>query len=331
MERHLGPAGAGGGRGARRGLDIVVKPVGYTRASIERAIASLLDPANAAQLGGLQVTSVAGPTLANDQITVAGVLPGRRAVAVKGRRVVPGHPTVPYSTRSTDTGAKNAGGMIRGSSGAGCTSGFAIRLAGFTWTTTARHCTDGDWSAYDLDTPESRYGDVHTVDAGTGNRVLAGDGYYWVFDGAWDNASGYHLTVNGLADVSEGSSVCSSGANSGVHCDLIVENTMVTFNDGFGTFSSIRVHARSGIAGARGDSGGPILIPSSDGVSAAAVGMLQGSQEPQLTDCGPMRIAATCSEWIEFTSERTFLANIGATLFTESHASRDGQGGISGR
>lgn len=145
--------------------------------------------------------------------------------------------------------------------------------------------------------------------------MLTGDGFYWMFDGAWNNASGYHKTVWGLADVSQGSSICSSGANSGVHCNLIVDNMVESFYDGYGSFSSIRVHADSGIAGAHGDSGGPMLIPASDGVHVWPVGMLQGSQEARTSNCGSLRVLTTCSAYVEFTSERVFLADLGATLY----------------
>ena len=321
--------------GARRGLKIVVKHVSYTRASVDRATRLLLDPKNAARLGGFRVTSVAGPTVENDKLTVAGTVAGKTvttAADISSRAssmapaaksltgldatFTPGRASIPYTTRSTDTGAKNAGGMIRGSGGNGCTSGFGIKRSGYTWTTTARHCDDDSWRAWDLDTSASQYGSRYDADAGTGNRLLTGDGFYWMFDGAWNNASGYHKTVNGLADVSQGTSVCSSGANSGVHCGLVVDNMRESFNDGYGSYSSIRVHAGSGIAGAHGDSGGPILIPVSGGTYVKAVGMLQGSNEAQTSSCGSLRIATQCSAYIEFTSERVFLSNVGATLYT---------------
>jgi hypothetical protein len=319
--------------GARRGLKIDIKNVSYTRASVERAMSLLQDPSNSTKLGDFHVTSVAGPTVENDQLTVRGTLTAKAlttaadissrapslAVSVKAltgldATFAPGGQSIPYTTRSTDTSPFNAGGMMRGSNGTGCTSGFAIRRSGHTWTTTARHCDADTWTAWDL--RSSSYGGRYEADGGTGNRMLTGDGYYWMFDGAWNNRAGYHKTVWGLADVSQGSSICSSGANSGVHCNLIVDNMLESFNDGYGWFWTIRVHARSGIAGAHGDSGGPMLIPSTDGVHVWAVGMLQGSNAAQTTNCGSLRIRTTCSAYVNFTSERVFLNNIGATLYT---------------
>lgn len=318
--------------GTRRGLKIAVKRVAYTRESVDQAMRLLMDPANAAKLRGFHVTSVAGPTVENDNLTVAvttaskaipntvslaGVVPALMAAAKSltglDATFVPGRESIPYTTRSTDVTPFNAGGMIRGSNGSGCTSGFAIRRSGFTWTTTARHCNAASWTAWDR--PSSSYGNAYSTDS-SGGRMLTGDGFYWMFDGAWNNSSGYHKTVWGMADVSQGSSICSSGANSGVHCGLVVENMNEIFNDGYGSFSTIRVHARSGIAGAHGDSGGPMLIPASDGTHVWAVGMLQGSNQTQTSSCGSLRISTTCSAWVEFTPQRTFLNNMGATLVT---------------
>jgi hypothetical protein len=319
--------------GRRRGLAVSIRHVPYTQASVDRATRRLLDPRNASKLHGFQVTSVAGPTPGNDRLTVSGTLNrGERtnAAALKAATpqlttasesltgmkatFVPARPAIPYTTRSTDVSPYNAGGMIRGSNGSGCTSGFAIMRSGYTWATTARHCDAASWTAWDRSS--SSYGSRYDADAGTGNRMLTGDGFYWMFDGAWNNSSGYHKTVWGLADVSIGSSICSSGANSGVHCDLIVDQMRESFNDGYGSFSSIRVHARSGIAGAHGDSGGPMLIPASDGTHVWAVGMLQGSQEAQTSSCGSLRISTTCSAYVEFTSMRVFVNDMGATLYT---------------
>jgi hypothetical protein len=319
--------------GQRRGLTVVIKREPYTRASVERATRLLLDPRNSASLHGFHVTSVAGPTVANDRLTVAGVFTGQAhtsaadvsrlasplATSTKSltgldATFTPGSASVPYSTRSTDFSPFNAGGMMRGNNGTGCTSGFGIKRSGYTWTTTARHCDADSWTAWD--NGSASYGSRYSADAGTGARMLTGDGFFWMFDGAWNDSSGYHKTVWGLADVSQGSSICSSGANSGVHCNLIVDNMVESFNDGYGTFSTIRVHAQSGIAGAHGDSGGPMLIPSSDGTHVWAVGILQGSNETQTSSCGSLRISTTCSAWVEFTSERVFLNNMGATLYT---------------
>jgi hypothetical protein len=321
--------------GKRRGLNVVVKRVSYTQASVQKAMKALLDPKNAAKLGGFKVYSVAGPTVANDRLTVSGSTAGAvTASAAAVRAATPalstsvksltgmdasfeaGAKSEPFATRSSDFSPYNAGGMIRGSNGSGCTSGFAILRSGFTWTTTDRHCTDPSWTAWDA--PANSYGSSWDSDPGTGLRMLTGDGFYWMFDGAWNNPNGWFKTVWGLADVSQGSTICGGGANSGMHCNLVVDNMAESFNDGFGTFTTIRVHALSGIVGAHGDSGGPMMIPSSDGLHVWAVGMLMGTNEAQTSNCGSLRIPTTCASYVEFSPERRFLTDMGATLYTSS-------------
>jgi hypothetical protein len=321
--------------GRRRGLTVVVQHVSYTQASVQRAMNLLLDPKNSAKLGGFKVNSVAGPTVGNDRLTVTGstagsLTPSATRVAAAAPSLAPavksltgldatfqaGGKSEPFATRSTDYSPFNAGGMIRGSDGSGCTSGFAILRSGFTWTTTDRHCTAASYKAWDA--PANSYGNSYQADAGTGIRMLTGDGFFWMFDGAWNDPTGWHKTVWGLADVSQGSNICGGGANSGMHCNLVVDNMAESFNDGFGTYTTIRVHALSGIGGAHGDSGGPMLIPSSDGLHVWAVGMLMGSNEAQTSNCGSLRLATTCASYIEFSPERKFLSDMGATLYTSN-------------
>jgi hypothetical protein len=165
-----------------------------------------------------------------------------------------GQPSSNFTTRSTDTPGFNAGGMIKGSDGSGCTSGFAIRINGVSHTTTARHCSATPFHAWGL--PSSNYGTT-TMTSGIG----------------------------GLG----------------------------------GSVTTIRVHQMTSgqIAGAHGDSGGPIVIPNSDGTHVWAVGMLEGSNEAQTSSCGSMRVATQCSAYIEFTSMRTIINSIaGASLQT---------------
>ena len=61
-----------------------------------------------------------------------------------------------------------------------------------------------------------------------------------------------------------------------------------------------------------------MLIPSSDGLHVWAVGMLMGTNEAQTSSCGSLRIATTCASYIEFSPERKFLSDMGATLYTGS-------------
>lgn len=330
---------------ASRGITVVIKSVPYTKVQVDEAMRSLEDSDLATSAGTFRVTSVAGPVVDDDAVSVAGYFVSRSggaqpaavtsnsaAVADAARadiagsatttpnlavKVEYGQPSSNFTTRATDTPGFNAGGMIKGANGSGCTSGFAIYIRGVSHTTTARHCTSTPFRAWSLSS--SNYGSTTTTSGIGLARILSGTGFARSFDGAWNNSAGYFKTVNALADVSLGSHVCSSGANSGVHCNLVVDQMNESFNDGLGgSVTTIRVHqASGGVAGAHGDSGGPIIIPNSDGSHVWAVGMLQGSNETQTSNCGSLRIATQCSSYIEFTSMRTIINSIaGASLQT---------------
>jgi hypothetical protein len=334
--------------GARRGLTVVIKQVPYTYAQVMHGMQALLKSDIATPQGPFHVTSVGGPVLNVNGLSVAGYFTGNQAgtraqaaVAASGAalgeatRQRAGMPTITSyglpsqdytihvnttTTRSTDTAPFNAGGMIIGADGNGCTSGFAISINGVTHTTTARHCNAVPYHAWDR--AASNYGTTTTTSGIGLARILSGTGFYYSFDGAWNNPNGYVKVVSDTTAVSLGShvctsgansGVCTSGANSGVHCNLVVDQMNESFNDDLGgSVTTIRVHQTvSGqIAGAHGDSGGPVLIPNTDGVHIWAVGMLQGSNETQTSSCGSLRAATTCSAYIELTSIQTIINSI---------------------
>jgi hypothetical protein len=326
--------------GARRGLKVVIKQVPYTYSQVMHGMQALLKSDIATPQGSFHVTSVGGPVLNVDSLSVAGYFTSNRsgphaqaAVAASGAALgeatrqragmatttsygLPSQDFVIHvnsaNTRSTDTPAFNAGGMIRGADGSGCTSGFAISINGVTHTTTARHCTGVPYRAWDR--ASSNYGTTTTTSGIGLARILSGTGFYYSFDGAWNNPNGYVKVVSDTTAVSLGSNVCSSGANSGVHCNLVVDQMNESFNDGLGgSVTTIRVHQTvSGqIAAAEGDSGGPVLIPNTDGVHIWAVGMIQGSNETLTSNCGSLRAGpALCSAYTELTSIQTIINSI---------------------
>jgi len=323
----------------RSGITLIITAVDFSKTDVERAMVALADTDVSTEYGSLHVTTVMGPTLKSPQLTVGGYfLDKARATAdvalpevaasVRGVTedvapglpvvVQPGSESVPFVTRSTDFAPLWAGGAMRGTNNMHCTSGFAIRYNNNYYTTTARHCNLTPFAAWDA--PNSPYGTTVTTVNYALARVLTAMGAAKTFDGAWNNTAGYSKTVNAWADVSVGSYVCSSGANSGVHCNLQVDSMNASFNDGFGSaVPTIRVHQMTSgqIAGAQGDSGGPIFIPNSDGTHVWAVGMLQGSNETLTTTCGSMRLAVKYSAYIEFSSVHTLLNQLpGSSLVT---------------
>lgn len=155
---------------------------------------------------------------------------------------------------------------------------------------------------------------------GDGARVLTSGGSNLMFDGAWNDATGFKKTVHGFADVGMGAYVCTSGAMSGVHCWGVVDEMLHQHCDQFGCFSTIgAARYGQGIMAAVGDSGGPVLIPYTNG-KVGAVGMIQGGDPrwEETPKCGSMFDSSMrCFRRVFFSSTRTIVNSIpDATLRT---------------
>lgn len=325
----------------RRGIAASVESRSMSRKQLSAAAQRILDSADVFGKRGFLVKSVATIGVADDGIKVEGVFVGDLALA--GRESVPssvrearkalardvahvGQADVklvesdvePALTRSTDISPFWAGGYMRKSDGAVCSSGFALRRSSVNYTTTARHCRG---TFYARDNSSTSYGSNYLYSSDGGGSLLNSRGAGRMFDGAWNNASGYNKPVAGLRDVSLNDSVCTSGGNSGVHCNIKIDNMGVMWNDGYGSFSNIRgVQQTAGqIAAIQGDSGGPVLVPYTDG-SVGAVGMIQAVAGTLMTgaSCGSVHDAGgnQCSKTVLFSSTRTIANALGATLVT---------------
>jgi hypothetical protein len=126
-----------------------------------------------------------------------------------------------------------------------------------------------------------------------------------MFDGSWNNPDGYRKPVQELRDVGLNTLVCTSGGNSGVHCNVKVTAMVVSFNDGYGTVSTMRgVQQTSGrIAVIQGDSGGPVLISYANG-KVGAVDMIQGLENGTTSGCGSVHDAGATCVLLGFSSPR---------------------------
>lgn len=198
-----------------------------------------------------------------------------------------------------------------------CSSGFSLRSGGRTYTTTARHCR-GTFRAYSR--PSSVYGSNYRSSTDGAATMLTGRGGSRMFDGAWSNSPGYNKPVAGYYDVSLNDNVCTSGANSGVHCSVKITDMSRMWDDKRGAVSTIvGVRQGAGIAAIQGDSGGPVAVPYSSG-KVGAVGMIQAVSSPMMTgtSCGSARVRGTnkCSKTVLFTSMRTIARSFNAPLVT---------------
>lgn len=138
-----------------------------------------------------------------------------------------------------------------------------------------------------------------------------------MFTGAWNN-SGDKKKVAGFKDVALNNLVCTSGGNSGQHCDIKVIDMYTQFNDEYGTFSNIQGYRSAGTAAAKGDSGGPVFTSRSDG-RVGAVGMIQAIGTSHVTCSSIHDSGNPCSKYVLFTSMRTIVNTIsGAALRTSS-------------
>lgn len=221
-------------------------------------------------------------------------------------------------TRDTDYSPFDAGGYMIGPNGTTCSSGFAIRYMGGPYTTTARHCTE---SSYHDRAASNSYGSTYLIDNSGGARVLLGAGSGRMFDHAYNDASGYDKTVIGFYDVGINDYVCTSGGNSGVHCNIQVDNMLAGWDDGFGTLTTIHGSQRisGAIANMQGDSGGPVLFPTGATTGQVeAVGMIQAVNQ-YVSNCGSAYDGGSnkCGTGVFFTSMRTIVNSIsGASLVT---------------
>lgn len=223
------------------------------------------------------------------------------------------------ATRDTDTVQFNSGGlMARG--GLRCTNGFTIRYNSINYTTTARHCDRDDWHAYST---SQDYGTIVKKSSASGGNadILAGRGWYRMFDGAAYQPDGYYKNVRDWKDYSINMSVCDSGGMSGVHCGLKIIETSnsVLADDGsshYLTFKTEKTSSLTAIAASTGDSGGPVFVPISGTEEVYATGMIQvGSKTVSCS--GTRDSTPTCTHYMNYTTIHTILNNWGATLVTQ--------------
>jgi hypothetical protein len=231
--------------------------------------------------------------------------------------VVPGMSVRPADgDRDRDYAPFYAGGLMYSPSTGGiCSSGFAVHYSGGNYITTARHCRPNDYEAPDRTT--SKYGSTKAW-ANTGQgRVMTAAGAGWAFDGAW-NSVGFWKQVVGFRDLKVGDYVCTDGANSGVHCSVKVTKLTVYWNDGWGSEPTIQAARSSGIALIQGDSGGPVIVPLSNGTQIYAAGMIQyGTGTNYNPNCGGTWYTGgnACWRTVGFTSMRTVVGSLsGASL-----------------
>ncbi|MQW77187.1 hypothetical protein GHK92_15040 [Nocardioides sp. dk4132] len=232
-------------------------------------------------------------------------------------KVVPGESIV-EETRQNDSDPWYGGGMLEApgfnppndlNPYLFCSTGFAVLATGnYGRLLSARHCDDDlannicnrAWKdgAHDNLT----VGDA-SVDCRVNNDTMLidpiGGTDGWVHGGPWNATSShsrYHLKVAGSDRAFQNEWVCESGANSGEHCGLQIEEaTLRQWNCGPGQCHGWTADDRnsSTMTSAGGDSGGPVYHPRGDGRVGARGIHYGGTGNPT---CSPVRFAVSnCS------------------------------------
>lgn len=204
-----------------------------------------------------------------------------------------------------------------------CTSGFAGSHGGADVVLTASHC--GTSGTFTTGTGNVE-GWAQSADTGYDTTFiqLDGSGGNQYYEGAWNDPNGYHKHVASWDLNHDGDYVCTSGAMSGVECNILVKYAGVDSNIGGITRHNVVQAMRtdtSSHAAANGDSGGPV-VTSADGTygnDMQARGLISGSWG-QVVVCPVWGVGiamqTTCYEGVQFIGMSAIVNTLGFTLHT---------------
>lgn len=290
------------------GLQVHVNSAPYSESELRSAAEALLDSARlrsipgistvalARDAGGLSV-EVSAETLAKSGPSVLIALYGKvSSLPVTVKVGAAPKPT----TRQNDSDPWYGGGMIRDSNTSNfCSVAFAaVTSSDAGRLLSARHCDPSGNVAW-----RDGHGDPLTLGGssvsvqGVNDTMLidpiGGTGPY-VHGGPWDATSSnsrYHLKVVASGRAFVGQSACTSGANSGEHCGLIVQDDVVFDCDGVNCYGFRATKDAIGtVATVGGDSGGPVYQQKS-GSTVGARGVIYGGVDD--VSCGRVRFSVS--------------------------------------
>jgi len=205
-----------------------------------------------------------------------------------------------------------------------CSNFFAVVYQGTPRTMTARHCVSNSYYSQ-AQSGDDMYGPSGVSDAGSQSRILIGHGTYGEWDGG-PQTGGIKLVAN-YAQPGDGIYVCTTGGNSGTHCNIQITSS-VSYNDDYSTIidkQGVQQSTGNGnIASMAGDSGGGVFTLTADGSEVNAAGMIEAgghfNGEPYTgpTACGPANDYGTnaCGRIVVESPISRILADYPATIYT---------------
>ncbi|MFJ2745685.1 S1 family peptidase [Streptomyces sp. NPDC087440] len=162
--------------------------------------------------------------------------------------------------------------------------------------------------------PSQVIGTVQAVDDGLDTALIAvdnGDVTNRMWDGGVEDGTEYTKVIAGTSAPRNGSLVCTSGAFSGVHCDIKITKTNSTLDWGTHTSRGVSTgdQLQKLLASGSGDSGGPVFTLTGDGSQVLAAGVIIGGDPARPASCTYR--STRCSTRLLFTDFRTVKARWG--------------------
>jgi hypothetical protein len=205
-------------------------------------------------------------------------------------------------TRQDDTSPYWGGAWIRGAAltkpTQGCTSGFGARSTtnGNRYLITGYHCVHPNDPRF-WDGGGDFMGSVTATNPEIDAAFIKVDSRSRMYDGAWNDATGFNKAVTGLSSPATGNSVCMSGSYSGVRCGgKVGARGKMIGRDRLGRTYEIQGWEVSHPAGEAlagvGDSGGPVFRVTGATVEAKGLIVAGGESNAQ---CVGRPVVRECS------------------------------------
>jgi hypothetical protein len=268
--------------GARGTAPVEVLPAKYALAELQAASDRMMQHLRAHPGGPAHLVSIpvdgSGLVVGVDPITVASASRSLPDVGVPVQVV--GQERVHQRGRANDTAPFYGGAAILSDDGKGCTAGFGVKSGSQEYLLTASHCgfpgqawRNGDrtrWIGY-----------ASHENVGQDLLMIATDAGSHIFTGVGSSTTASH--VYAWDWVYTGEELCSSGAVTTWLCGHVVidaGNTSYCGYDLYGRWECygglVRSRQEDGaVAGRNGDSGGPVVLPTTSGI--VAKGIISGS------------------------------------------------------